>query len=268
MSDLQIQEKTEQGWLENMPFVKIFQGFRLAIQPGKLILALSAIVILFAAGGILDMFTPQSDRVVVSGEGLSEGRTDWTELELYVSSKEYRKEGELREWRNDVRQANQRELDRLIEELDEADKKKLSEGVTPTAVEGLYDDRLGEAVEILADHYENREKDIKVEYKANLENTEDKIKYKIQRDKDLMEVTEAYQGIFRYLTVDGSVRLKNVWVDQLIKPSSRVSENAKSKEMEKVQKHKKQVLQAIQWAEIYRRAKLGQERDIRDVCRD
>ena len=61
------------GWA-SWPFVRIFTqgGFRAAIQPGKIMLAVLGILALFIAGGILDIMTPYSARVVaMTGHNLS-----------------------------------------------------------------------------------------------------------------------------------------------------------------------------------------------------
>ncbi|MHC4259150.1 MAG: hypothetical protein ACYSTF_01880 [Planctomycetota bacterium] len=66
---------------ENLLFPKIFQTFRMAIQPSKLIIGLLAIVIICLAGWIMDF-----NKTVVAN---SEGRTD---LDVYVGEAPLHKE--------------------------------------------------------------------------------------------------------------------------------------------------------------------------------
>lgn len=70
-------EKESDSFFDNLLFVKIFQGFRLAIQPGKMVIAFGAVAVLFTAGWIMDL----SGTVVVANNGE-------TELQVYLNSPE------------------------------------------------------------------------------------------------------------------------------------------------------------------------------------
>ncbi len=67
--------------LDNFLFPKIFQTFRMAIQPSKLIIAFSALAIICLAGWIMDF----TNTVVVMNAG-TQGQI--TELEFYISNPE------------------------------------------------------------------------------------------------------------------------------------------------------------------------------------
>ena len=67
--------------LNNLLFPKIFQTFRMAIQPSKLIIAFSALAIICLAGWIMDF----TNTVVVMNAG-TQGQ--FTELEFYISNPE------------------------------------------------------------------------------------------------------------------------------------------------------------------------------------
>jgi hypothetical protein len=69
-------EKESLQFLQNLLFVKIFQTFRMAIQPSKLIIAFCAIAIICLAGWLMDF----SRSVVLSSD--AHGTT--TELEVYM----------------------------------------------------------------------------------------------------------------------------------------------------------------------------------------
>jgi hypothetical protein len=51
-------------WKATFPFVSLFRGFRVAIHPSKLILALVALILIFFGGRILDAIWPASYRAV------------------------------------------------------------------------------------------------------------------------------------------------------------------------------------------------------------
>ena len=48
-------EKKPARMFENILFVKIFRTFRIAIHPGKLMIAFSAVVIIYLAGLVMDI---------------------------------------------------------------------------------------------------------------------------------------------------------------------------------------------------------------------
>ncbi len=51
-------------WRSTFPFTNIFRGFRVAIHPSKLILALLALVLIYGGGRLLDSFWPRDYRAV------------------------------------------------------------------------------------------------------------------------------------------------------------------------------------------------------------
>jgi len=46
------------NWRETFPFTQIFRAFRVAIHPTKLIIALIALLALYAGGRVLDVIWP------------------------------------------------------------------------------------------------------------------------------------------------------------------------------------------------------------------
>jgi hypothetical protein len=52
------------NWRETFPFTQIFRAFRVAIHPSKLILALLALLALYAGGRVLDLIWPVQHRAV------------------------------------------------------------------------------------------------------------------------------------------------------------------------------------------------------------
>ena len=47
------------------PFINIFRAFRVAVHPSKLVLALVALLLLYAGGHVLDLCWPVADRAVL-----------------------------------------------------------------------------------------------------------------------------------------------------------------------------------------------------------
>ena len=52
------------SWRHTFPFINIFRAFRVAVHPSKLVLALVALLLLYAGGHVLDLCWPVADRAV------------------------------------------------------------------------------------------------------------------------------------------------------------------------------------------------------------
>lgn len=72
-------EKDSSNVCKNILFLKIFQTFRMAIQPSKLIIAFLAVTSICLAGWIMDF----SDTVVAEKD--SQGKVIRTELQIYMT---------------------------------------------------------------------------------------------------------------------------------------------------------------------------------------
>ena len=75
-----VSEKESSQLFDNLHFPKIFQTFRMAIQPTKLIIAFSALAVICLAGWIMDF----SKTVGVVRD--SEGKIVETELQIYMAN--------------------------------------------------------------------------------------------------------------------------------------------------------------------------------------
>ncbi|HEY8668741.1 MAG TPA: hypothetical protein VIL86_18990, partial [Tepidisphaeraceae bacterium] len=74
------------NWRETFPFTNIFRSFRIAIHPSKLVLALTALLLLYFGGRILDKLWPERYRAVPSEVSAYEGlRFGWAEGEARPS---------------------------------------------------------------------------------------------------------------------------------------------------------------------------------------
>lgn len=63
------------NWRETFPFTQIFRAFRVAIHPTKLILALIALLALYAGGRVLDVIWPVQSRAIPSPAAANDVRT-------------------------------------------------------------------------------------------------------------------------------------------------------------------------------------------------
>ncbi len=71
-------EKEPTQWFNNLLFPKVFQAFRIAIQPSKLIIAFLAVAVICVAGWLMDF-----NKTVVTTPG-TQGKE--TELQIYVTT--------------------------------------------------------------------------------------------------------------------------------------------------------------------------------------
>jgi hypothetical protein len=91
MADEQ-QELRRVKWTEVFTFTHIFKSFRMAIHPSKLLLALAAIVILFASGWVMDLFWTVADQKAYRGEIYDHYRLSPTD---FAARREAWKDGRL-----------------------------------------------------------------------------------------------------------------------------------------------------------------------------
>jgi hypothetical protein len=83
------------AWSQAFPFVRLFQTLRLALSPGRLALALAAVVLMYVGGRVLDRLWGTSHGVV---QRLHNGRVQ-TEIEAYVRGSHT----EFRQWVKEAR---------------------------------------------------------------------------------------------------------------------------------------------------------------------
>ncbi len=83
------------AWSQAFPFVRLFQTLRLALSPGRLVLALAAVVLMYVGGRVLDRVWGVSHGVVAR---LHNGRVQ-TEIEAYARGSH----ADYRQWVKDAR---------------------------------------------------------------------------------------------------------------------------------------------------------------------
>ena len=201
-------QKNEGGWsgcLSEMPFVKIFGGFKSATQPGKLLLALAGIVLMCAAGVVLDWVSTAEVTVdcstVQSGAGMS------TELDVYVSgsfgsqSSETVLEGIRQNNKSQVMRALMAEPMRL--DRDEAED-AVAEGTVLEEIEDKYLDRLDKAIVVLEERYEESCDRVCEDYEG------------LERCEREAGLEEAYLGLFGVMTGGEGQGQSALWINRLV----------------------------------------------------
>jgi len=238
-------------WLANLPFVKIFQGFRSAVQPGKLILAIFGIVLIFLAGWILDVLS--SARVpVTTGDTTSV----ISELDAYAENPRI----DLNAFRRDARHEIEQQLTLLL--MDEpfnkgadAAEKAIRSGQVISEIKKEYNKSFDIATEILANRFDLSCDFIDDQYETNVDVGGDKDEHARKRDLSREELKAAYRGTFDVL-IGGTAapNLISSRVDQLVRPNLRVQAESKETDRKKVESDKKQIIITCQLARACRLA--------------
>jgi hypothetical protein len=238
-------------WLSNLPFVKIFQGFRSAAQPGKLMLAIFGIALIFLIGWILDVLS--SARVpVTTGDTTSV----ISELDAYAENPRI----DLNAFRRDARHEIEQQLTLLL--MDEpfnkgadAAAKDIRSGQVISEIKKEYTKSFDSAIEILADRFELSCDFIDDQYETNVDVGGDKDEHAKKRDLALDELKAAYRGTFDVLIGGAAApNLISSRVDQLVRPNLRAQAEAKETDLKKVESDKKQIVITCQLARACRLA--------------
>lgn len=247
-----------QAWWQQLLFLRLFQGFRIAVQPGKLAVALLGVILLFLGGWAIDFLTPQSAMVLSDVEatltkadktGLNPGT--YSELEAYVQEAPVwldkgaplpRKDPQA--YHKFIRDKNESELSGFLKS-DEALKevagiKQIRKGKALAEIKERYKDKIEVALEAVQERYEKSLKSLeKEEDEAEREEAEARLK---QTRTDL---TKALLGEF-----SGSPVL-NDWPDTLCD-----LRNLQGKELESAQKDVEKISKTLRLAGGYRTAEL------------
>ncbi len=237
-----------QNWCQQLLFLRLFQGFRLAVQPGKLMVALLGVILLFLGGWLLDWLTPHSAMVLTDVETtmMMAGETGfqpgaYSELEAYVMQapgvredpQGYRKA--LQE-KNEAYLSGQLGADKDFEKV--AKPKDIRKGDALDEITDNYNKKsIKEALDLLQECYERREKAIK-DLDENMQKTE------------TAELNQVRKGLMKKLLgeVSDSTSMYS-WTDTLIK-------DLKDKDLEKTREAIPEINETIQRAALYRMAKL------------
>jgi hypothetical protein len=245
-----------QSWFQQLLFLRLFQGFRLAVQPGKLAVALLGVILLFLGGCILDWLTPHSAMVlndVQTGMGMMEEPGfkpgAYSELEAYVLEAPLWMAPDAPTPRKNP-QAYHKFLQKNNEEFlsgqlnsdtdftKVAEPEKIREGDALKKIKESYKDSIKEALESLQECYELRQKAI--------EDLEDEDAQKLETD----ELKRIRKGMTQALLgkASESLLLYN-WSDTLIK-------DLKDEKLKTASKAVDEIDRARNLADLYRMAQL------------
>jgi hypothetical protein len=197
-----------QSWCQQLLFLRIFQGFRLAVQPGKLAVALLGVILLFFGGWVIDLLTPQSAMVLTDVDAAVQSAGDeglnpqaYSELEAYVmenpmwldkSAPNPRKDPG--EYRKHIRDKNETAMvgflsNPQLEMKSVAEAEKVREGKALKEIKDDYKEELDGAFEALEECYDARMKVIE-----DLDDEDKQEEEKIQLQRVRKEVTAALLG--------------------------------------------------------------------------
>ena len=259
MSEQELHSDKESGqkWFKDLFFLRIFQGFRMAVQPGKLILALAGVVVLFVGGWILDGLTPRSERVV-SSLGFSPEQAGLTEIEAYVQGIPEGVRSDLASYREQVRSGNEGQLRSLVSALgmdNVAGTQDIRSGEALAKIEKEYEKGLKGAVDKLKERYEGRKEDIKTQYKNDLDSGAEKAQAALTRDRAKDKLRQAYDGLLKVmLRGESSGQSVTEWLNVVVVPKAQVAD--KEQQRQYLQRDQAEFLRVIQLAQAYRTAQL------------
>ncbi|MBN2210836.1 MAG: hypothetical protein JW709_05515 [Sedimentisphaerales bacterium] len=241
-----------------MPFVKLFTAFRSAIQPGRLLLALVGIAVLFIAGYILDAVWLDSARVMTNPDSNFSN-----EIEAAVAGKN------PDVYRSEARAAYEKQLVRVLMEdpfkLSEEDAKEtVITGKAAGLIKDKYADRLEDAADILGQSYDNRITDIKDEYDDKIKRAiAEEDKYEQMRDQELEDLQAAYNSLATAL-ISGSASAAdmNRWLDEVVVIKPNLTGESLTQGRNDIKKSKQELNDVLNLARAYRLAKTAEGQGI------
>ncbi|MCP4713245.1 MAG: hypothetical protein GY869_31830, partial [Planctomycetes bacterium] len=187
-------------WWDGFLFLRIFRGFRMAIQPGKLILGMLAVLTLFVGGWVMDQLTPESKRVIVR-DGVSE-------LEFYTSRVAA---GERLDWedqRHQMLESNDADLMAMygsspimrtdLNELRDKNPLPTWRGKVKDEIGDDHEKLAGEVLGILERQYQELTKEVEGRYDdmAAPADRNEAATRKEQEKEELAELRDAYAGLY------------------------------------------------------------------------
>jgi len=229
---------------EGFSATKLFKSFRSAVQPGKLLLGLAGLVVICAAGVILDMFTPGSvmsveqadaDRLVseidmFAAEGAENVRDNYTfNLDQWQTTN------------NNKIILGQSSLKLSKEQIVE----KINNGEILSYIEDKREDMLDDVTEVLADYYEQCVGEVK---KINADEPEI-----LEANIEILDT--AYLNLFNVLTDTDYIADPGLpGFKELAKMAPKADKGAKEAE--------KQIDNGLKLAKVYQAAKCNDGKGI------
>lgn len=213
-----------EDWCAGLPFLRLFRCFRIAAQPGKMILALIGITLVCLTGWVMDWLTPVSYRAVVSRSAAGVMETPRNELEAYVSGQYKMGGASLETYKNSIGGETEAGLRQwlasgtLQEIFPSADSMDLDE--VRSKVKSEYADKKEQALSVLKKNYKKQTEAVEKAYQASLEYEAEasKRQARLDRDRERESLQEAYAGLFSMVVGGvGNTAAAIGWVDYLIR---------------------------------------------------
>ncbi len=258
-------KKCGPDWLESMRFIQIFRCFRIALQPGKLVLGLMGIFLIFLSGYILDGLTPSGSRVAVSATMFTESGEPMTELDAFLSGR-YTELGDMGSFRRTIQQRNEEYLQGVLTgsplNMDFLDAKEaVRKGKALSKIREKHAEKFDLLRSELEKRYEARCRSIQAEY-------EDKDDQKAQRDRKLEELETAYRGLFESM-IQGNKATDSFqadrWLDDLVKMDIKLTPEESIEEQKTVSSIRSGVLDMIRLARVRYIAEQAQGKGVFDT---
>lgn len=172
-----------QPWYRHLLFPEIFRSFRMAAQPGKLLVALVGVIVIFICGWVLDM-APGTGRVMLF-EG-PDGQI-MTEVDAYAQAVPAQARTDLPAWREALNEQNKERLYDLTRSEDLGLGLKRDEMGTAAALREIreaYREDLDDVFDKLEHHYRSRRKAIKASDRSD-----------IAKERALSELGQAHETL-------------------------------------------------------------------------
>ena len=252
-------------WLTNWPFTRIFQGFKTARQPSKLLLGLGGVILICLAGWIMDGLTSASSRVVAHSALDSQGGiVVGTEVDAYVRGI-YRTASGRQAYRQKMRRGHEQQLKRILtaspmDMTNDAALELIQKGQAHEEIARKYDDQLDEALERLEKRYQFRYKDLESQYRRRIERASKGTHRRGQQEercRKLEELDQAYLSVFNALTTGQSDATDtSLWVEQIIAPDPQAEGEDRKRDQAAVTLDRRDIFEALQLAQGRRTAVL------------
>jgi hypothetical protein len=244
-------------WFASLPVMRIFRCFRIAAQPGKMILALIGITLICLVGWTMDWMTPSSFRAVVSSSSASEMASARNELEAYVSGQYKIAGSNLETYKNTLRGENEERLRQLLSSGTLQDTfpavKSMELAEVLSKVNSEYGDKINPTFSVLRKSFQNRVDAVEKSYKASFDYAQDveKTQTTLNRDRELDSLREAYLGLFQMVAGGGGNAASAIrWVDLLVRENPAIQDMDQKKiDKEAVANAKKLIHEAIPLAQ-------------------
>lgn len=256
MSDQESPSVDNKKWYGQFSFVKLFQGFRSAVQPGKLLLAAMGIAAVFLWGWTLDGFSGK-DVVVLGPKG---NAAQMTELDTYVSGSNFEDDADFLLMRKNIYESNLKLLENRLTmkpfdmEEDEADdivtNKKFNR------IEKIYKEHYNDAWPVLNERLKKRRAALEKQLEDLSPQDEDYLTRKQNLENEKQALITAYNGLFkillgRHVYIEAQANQYITYINRIVKTVEQDDEEAVAEDRRQVQEDKEILQNACRAAYVH-----------------